>query len=125
MAGSTGGNAAAARRSQRHTLGAVVTFHTSLMVLLPIAFRQPNCSSQLGHAQNVPKCRAATYPLPSLPHYELLRARALRRMRIALGLKPLKMEAEEPKGPSKEEQQRKQQEEQEAKAAELAERIKQ
>lgn len=48
-----------------------------------------------------------------------------RRMRAALGLKPLKMEAEEPKGPSKEEQQRKEEEEKAAKAAELAERVKQ
>ena len=47
------------------------------------------------------------------------------RMRIALGLKPLKAEAEEPKGPSAEEVQRKEEAEAAAKAAELAERIKQ
>lgn len=47
------------------------------------------------------------------------------RMRIALGLKPLKMEAEEPKGPSKEAQAAKEAAEKEAKAAELAERVKQ
>lgn len=50
---------------------------------------------------------------------------ARRRMRIALGLKPLKMEAEEPKGPSKEALAAKEAAEKEAKAAELAERIKQ
>ncbi|KAL4437375.1 hypothetical protein ABPG75_004514 [Micractinium tetrahymenae] len=47
------------------------------------------------------------------------------KMRIALGLKPLKMEAEEPKGPSKEAQAAKEAAEKEAKAAELAERVKQ
>ncbi len=46
-------------------------------------------------------------------------------MRIALGLKPLKMEAEEPKGPSKEEVAAKEEAEKAAKAAELADRIKQ
>jgi hypothetical protein len=46
-------------------------------------------------------------------------------MRIALGLKPLKAEAEEPKRPSAEEVQRKAEAEAAAKAAELAERIKQ
>ncbi|KAL4429830.1 hypothetical protein ABPG77_010947 [Micractinium sp. CCAP 211/92] len=47
------------------------------------------------------------------------------KMRIALGLKPLKMEAEEPQGPSKEALAAKEAAEKEAKAAELAERIKQ
>lgn len=46
-------------------------------------------------------------------------------MRIALGLKPLKVEAEEPKGPSQAELEAKEAAEREAKAAELAERVKQ
>jgi hypothetical protein len=45
-------------------------------------------------------------------------------MRIAMGLKPLKMEAEEPKGPSKEELAKKEDEEKAAEAAELAQRVK-
>lgn len=42
-----------------------------------------------------------------------------------MGLKPLKMEAEQPKGPSKEDLAAKAEAEQAAKAAELADRIKQ
>ncbi len=42
-----------------------------------------------------------------------------------MGLKPLKMEAEEPKGPSKEEVAIKEEKEKAAQAAELADRIKQ
>lgn len=44
-------------------------------------------------------------------------------MRAALGLKPLKMEADEPKGPTKAEQQR-EEEQKAAQAAELAARVK-
>lgn len=47
-----------------------------------------------------------------------------RRMRIALGLKPLKVESEEPKGPTKAEQER-EDEKKAAQAAELAARVKQ
>ena len=47
-----------------------------------------------------------------------------RRMRIALGLKPLKVESEEPKGPTKAEQER-EEEKKAAQAAELAARVKQ
>lgn len=46
-------------------------------------------------------------------------------MRIELGLKPLKMEAEELKGPSKEEVAKKEEAEKAAQAVELADRIKQ
>ncbi|PRW60335.1 SART-1 family DOT2 [Chlorella sorokiniana] len=46
------------------------------------------------------------------------------KMRVALGLKPLKMESEEPKGPTKAEQQR-EEEQKAAQAAELAAHVKQ
>ncbi len=47
------------------------------------------------------------------------------RLRISLGLKPLKEEAEQPVGPSKEELARKEEEEKAAQAEEIAERVKQ
>lgn len=47
------------------------------------------------------------------------------RLRISLGLKPLKMEADKPAGPSKEELRRKEEEEKAAQAEEIAERVKQ
>jgi hypothetical protein len=46
-------------------------------------------------------------------------------MRLSLGLKPLKMEAEELRGPSKEQVAAKEEGERAAKAAELAARVKQ
>lgn len=81
---------------------------------LPPAHDHCAAASQDPHAL---RCGPSHQPLPC----PLL----VYRMRIALGLKPLKMEAEEPKGPSAEALAAKEAAEKEAKAAELAERVKQ
>ena len=90
----------------------------------PCRSRRPTSEQQPGGAQGHRGAAAAPTGTPAWPLLTPPPLPSPRRLRVSLGLKPLKLEAEAPKGPSAEALAAKAAEDAAAKAEALAERVK-